>query len=39
VRATGLDRIVGRDVISDSKFKGWTFQQEVEAFDKAITVI
>ena len=31
--------IVGRDKIKDSPFKGWTFQDEIAAFDKAITVV
>ena len=31
--------IVGRDKIRDSPFKGWTFQDEIAAFDKAITVV
>jgi hypothetical protein len=31
--------IVGRDMIKKSPFKGWTFDDEKVAFDKAITVI
>jgi hypothetical protein len=31
--------IVGRDLIADSPFKGWTFEQEVDAFTKATNVI
>jgi hypothetical protein len=31
--------IVGRDLIDDSKFKGWSFKDEVDAFSKAISVI
>ncbi|MDA2913041.1 hypothetical protein MYX77_03620 [Acidobacteriia bacterium AH_259_A11_L15] len=31
--------IVGRDTISDSRFKGWTFDQEVEAFKRAVNIL
>jgi hypothetical protein len=38
-RAFHAAEIVGRDLISDSKFKGWSFTDEVNVFDKAISVI
>ena len=31
--------IVGRDQIKGSPFKGWTFQDEIVAFSKAIAVV
>ena len=31
--------IVGRDVISDSRWKGWTFDQEKAAFIDAVNVV
>lgn len=31
--------IVGRELIADSPFKGWTFDDEISAFSKAIGVI
>jgi len=38
-RAFHAADIVGRDQIKDSPFKGWTFDDERSAFDKAITLV